>query len=155
MHPLPHRYTVTAAGQTAGDIELFSPGLVPLRSAAPPEFDGPLGRWSPETLLIGAIGDCYVLTFRSIAAASQLPWTSLRCDVTGVLDRVDGILQFTRANLRATLEVSGEVDADRTRRILEKAERHCLITNSLSASIELEIAIVKTVDAPAGALMTA
>jgi hypothetical protein len=39
-----------------------------LQSAAPAEFDGPGNRWSPETLLVGAVPDCFILTLSAEAA---------------------------------------------------------------------------------------
>src|SRR6266542_2954665 len=95
MQIFPHHYTVTAAGGEHGDIELIAERLPTLRSASPAEFDSPGDRWSPETFLVGAVGDCFILTFRAVARVSQLPWTSLRCRVTGTLDRVDRVTQFT------------------------------------------------------------
>jgi organic hydroperoxide reductase OsmC/OhrA len=53
------------------------------------------GQWSPETLLVAAAVDCFVLTFRAIAAASKLPWERLSCNGEGTLDRVDGVTRFT------------------------------------------------------------
>ena len=67
MQALPHRYRVKGAGRITGDVELTAERLTMLRSASPAEFDGPGDRWSPETLLVGAVGDCFILTFRAVA----------------------------------------------------------------------------------------
>ena len=112
-----------------------------LPSASPAEFDGPGDRWSPETLLVGAVADCFILTFRAIAKASRLSWISLDCDVTGTLDRVDRVTQFTRFDMTAHLVVPAGEDIDRARHALEKAERNCLITSSLKASIALDAVV--------------
>ena len=138
MHAFPHRYRVSAAGQISGEVELTAARLPVLRSASPAEFDGPGDRWSPETLLVGALADCFILTFRAIANASKLSWTSLDCDVIGTLDRVDRVTQFTHFDMTAHLVVPAGVDADAARRALDKAERSCLISSSLKASIALE-----------------
>ena len=137
MQAMPHRYQVTGTGRTTGDVELSAERLTTLRSASPAEFDGPGDRWSPETLLVGAVADCFILTFRAIATASRLPWTSLECDVTGTLDRVDRVTQFTHFDIRARLVVPGG-DTEKARAALEKAERNCLISNSLKAPIALD-----------------
>lgn len=141
MHPLPHRYTVSATGGVEGDVGLDSEGLPSLPSAAPVQFDGPGGRWSPETLLVAAVADCYVLTFRAIARAAKLPWISLACEVEGTLDRVERVTQFTRFQVRARLRVPPGTPEEQTRRLLERAEQACLVTNSLKAAIHLEAAI--------------
>ena len=112
--------------------------LIMLRSASPAEFDGPGDRWSPETLLVGAVADCFILTFRAIANASKLSWLSLDCDVTGTLDRVDRVMQFTHFDLTAHLVVPAGVNAEAARHALEKAERNCLISSSLKAAVALD-----------------
>jgi peroxiredoxin-like protein len=137
MQPLPHSYRVIATSRTTGEVELSAERLTALRSASPAEFGGPGDRWSPETLLVGAVADCFILTFRAIANASKLSWTSLVCDATGTLDRVDHVTQFTRIDLSAHLVVPAGVDAGLARRLLEKADHTCLITSSLKASITL------------------
>ena len=141
MQALPHRYRVTGAAGIIGDVELTAERLMVLRSASPAEFDGPGDRWSPETLLVGAVADCFILTFRAIAKASKLSWVSLVCDVTGMLDRVDRVTRFTHLDMTARLVVPTGVDAERARQALEKAERNCLISSSLKASIALEVTV--------------
>lgn len=137
MQAFPHHYTVSAAAGTQGDIELGAEHLSNLPTAAPAEFDGPGDRWSPETLLVGALGDCFVITFRGVARASQLPWMSLHCDVTGTLERIDRATQFTSFELHARLDVPAGTNIDHAQRVLEKAEHNCLITNSLKGTVHL------------------
>jgi organic hydroperoxide reductase OsmC/OhrA len=144
MEAYPHHYIVDASAQATGDVTLSAAGLPSLQSAPPPQFDGPGDRWSPETLFVAAVADCLILTFRAIARASNLPWTALHCAAEGQLERVESVTRFTHMALRARLTVPSGTDADRARRLLEKAEKACLITNSLAftptLSCEIEIA---------------
>jgi organic hydroperoxide reductase OsmC/OhrA len=137
MQKFPHHYTVTATGSVVGDVDLNAERLSTLRSESPPEFDGPGERWSPETLLVAAVGDCLILTFRAVARTSALAWTSLDCSITGTLDRVERTTRFVAFEIRARLRVPSGTDPDRARRVLEKAEQNCLISNSLSGTIHL------------------
>jgi organic hydroperoxide reductase OsmC/OhrA len=141
MQAFPHAYAVTAVGSADGDVEVATDRVGRLRSASPAEFGGPGDRWSPETLLVGALGDCLVLTFRAVARASKLPWTSLRCVVTGTLDRIDNVTQFTAFAIQASLDVPPGTDPERARRVLDKAEQNCLVASSLKAPIRLLAAI--------------
>jgi len=154
MQTFPHHYNATATGAARGDIALTAERLPTLRSASPPEFDGPGDRWSPETLLVAAIGDCLILTFRAVARASGLAWTSLECGVTGTLDRVERTTRFVSFEIRALLQVPNGTDPDRARHALEKAEQHCLLSNSLSGAVHL-IPMIDVVNEPAGALIPA
>lgn len=142
MHPYPHTYTVSAAAQAAGEVTLGSTGLADLPSMPPPEFDGPGGYWSPETLLTAAVADCFVLSFRAVSRASKFDWNGLSVSVEAMLERVDGVTRFTRFTTRARLTVAAGTDAGRARTLLEKAEKVCLVTNSLSAESHLEAEVV-------------
>ena len=143
MHPYPHLYKVSAAGTPAGSIPVDSAGLPTLVTAAPPEFDGPGGIWSPETLLCASIADCLILTFRSVSRASKFEWAKLDCRVEGTLERVEGVTQFTRYVTYATLTVPPGTDHARARALLEKSEHVCLIANSLRGERVLEANIVE------------
>ena len=128
----PHTYAVHADARPEGDVTLGAQALPDLATAPPSEFGGPGDRWSPETLLVAAAVDCFVLSFRVSAEMSKVPWRSIRCEGEGTLDRVDRKLRFTALALKATLTVPPEVDAARATRLLEMAERNCLVTNSLA-----------------------
>lgn len=141
MHEFPHRYGVSAAAETDGYVTVSSEGLESIQSAPPVEFGGPGGKWSPETLLVAAVADCFVLSFKAVAAASRFEWTSLQCDVEGTLDRPADGIQFTGFRVRAALTIPKGADEARARKLLEKAEHVCLITNSLKAGSVLEASI--------------
>lgn len=134
----PHHYDVHARARAEGDVTVGSAGLPDLATAAPTQFGGPGDRWSPETLLVAAAADCFILSFRASAGMSKLDFVSLECEAHGVLDRVDKVMRFTEMALRATLVLPAGASADRGRRLLEMAERHCLVTNSLALEATLE-----------------
>ncbi|MCH2182047.1 MAG: OsmC family protein [Mariniblastus sp.] len=138
---LPHDYQATATAQTAGNVLLAVPHAAEITSDAPSEFGGPGDQWSPEDLLVAAVADCFVLSFRAIASMSKYEWTDLRCEVSGVLDKVDRDIQFTRFQLNVTLVIPADSDTERAERLLAKAESTCFITNSLKAETHLETLI--------------
>ncbi|MCJ7451766.1 MAG: OsmC family protein [Steroidobacteraceae bacterium] len=137
MHAYPHHYVVQASAAPEGDVPVSSGGLPKIVTAPPAEFDGPGDRWSPETLLCAAVADCFLLSFRGVARAAKLSWTSLRCEVRGTLDRVEGKSRFTEIVVEATLEVPEGTDRDKAAKAMERAEHLCLISNSLLAERRL------------------
>jgi len=114
--------------------------------AAPPEFGGEPGLWTPEHLWLAAISTCYVATFRAVAEASKVEIHGLEVAVEGLIEKVDGKYQFTKVTLRPTVSIVHEQDYERTGKIIEKAERSCLIARSISAVMVVEPKIV--VEAP-------
>lgn len=138
MKPFPHRYEVAASTTMEGDVTLESDRLPALTSAAPAEFGGPGDRWSPETLLVGAVADCFSLTFRAIAAMSQLTWISLTCDAVGVVERVERVTRFSAITVHVRLLIADGRDEDKARRLVEKAEQSCLVTNSLKVPVHVQ-----------------
>lgn len=142
MLHFPHRYTVTASARPHGDVPLKSEGLATLHSAPPQQFGGSGDKWSPETLLVAAVADCYVLTFRAIAQASKLPWVEVKCDVEGTLDRIDRVMEFTAFLVRASLRIPAGTNEEKARHALERAEQTCLVTNSLKARSQLETLVL-------------
>lgn len=141
MPAFPHHYRVSASATPEGDVGVGSPGLAGIASAPPTEFGGPGDRWSPETLLLGALADCFVLSFRAVATASRFEWIDLECDTQGTLDRVDRVTRFTHVRTTARLTVPAGTNEQRARSLLEKAEHVCLISNSLNAERELVVEI--------------
>lgn len=143
MQAYPHHYRATASSDNGPTVQISSQGLADLVTASPAEFGGPGDQWSPETLLVAAIADCYILTFKAIAGVSRLDWQHLQCAVEGKLDRVDNVTRFTAFDIRASLTIPAATDAGKARHILEKSEAVCLITNSLTGEKTLHIELLQ------------
>ena len=143
MQAFPHHYTVNATAYDARGVALSSDGLPSIVSAPPAEFDGPGDIWSPETLFVAAIADCYVLTFCAVATVQRLAWTTIACHIDGVVDRPDRVTQFVGFDLHAQLRVPAGTDMQLATRVLLQAKHACLITHSLKAPVRLHIAVAQ------------
>lgn len=142
VNPYPHTYVAGASGAANGPVAVTAPELPDFGSAAPPQFDGPGGMWSPETLLCAALADCFILTFRALGRATRLDWRRLDCRVEGTLERVERVAQFTAFTTFAELVVPSGTDAARAHKLLEQAEHACLIANSLRGTRALEMQVL-------------
>ena len=138
MHPFPHHYHAQAEGAAGGPVRVSTDAAPDLETHAPPEFDGPAGYWSPETLLVASVADCYILSFRAVARASKLEWRSLSVDVEGVLERVDGVTRFVSFTVTPRLAICAADREHLAGSVLDKAKRTCLVTNSLNAECRLQ-----------------
>ena len=110
--------------------------------AAPPEFGGEPGLWTPEHLLLAAVSTCYVATLRAVAEASKLEFEGIEVPIEGKIEKLDGGFKFTRIILRPVVTIHQEQDRERIGRLLEKAEHVCLVSRSLDCDLVLEAKIV-------------
>jgi peroxiredoxin-like protein len=109
----------------------------PISFSAPAEFMGESGIWTPEHFLAAAIACCFVTTFKAIAEFSKFEFLSLKAEVEGIMEKEQGGYRFTRIIVRPVLEIAAAADQERATRLLEKAERGCLISRSLNSAMEL------------------
>lgn len=124
-------------GERAGDLRAQI--LPALTVDAPPEFKGHEGVWTPEHLFVASVNSCFMTTFAAIAENSKLEFSSFRADATGKLEKLEGQgFVMTEITVRPKLVIRHARDAERASRILEKAERNCLISNSIKAETKLE-----------------
>jgi uncharacterized OsmC-like protein len=85
------------------------------------------------------VADCFILTFRAIAKASRLDWTSLVCDTSGTVDRTNGTARFTTVQVQARLVVPVDTDRAKAESLLQKTKRSCLVSNSLNADMTFKV----------------
>ncbi len=113
-----------------------------LEFSAPPEFQGKAGVWSPEHFFTSALATCFINTFQAIAMYSKFEAVGLEVSVDGRVEKVEGGFKFTRVTVRPTLSVQNEAEQERGLRLLEKAEKACLVSRSLQSEIILEPQVV-------------
>ncbi len=116
--------------------------LAELEVAAPPQFGGPHGVWSPEHLFVASVVSCYLTTFLAIASNSKLDFLGFECDAEGILEQSEERrYQISEVILRPRLELPEGANAERAERILQKAENACLISRSIRSEVRLEPSI--------------
>ena len=133
-----YEYQVKAlcAGPRKGVVH--AQGILPSISfSAPPEFLGESGRWTPEHFLVASVPSCFVSTFSGIAEKSRFEFVSFNLDAEGVLSNEDGAWRFTEVKLRPVVTILNEEERDKVIRLLEKAEKSCLIARSLQFKVVL------------------
>lgn len=144
MQAFPHHYHATAqAVNSSSRINVSSTPFPDITTDAPAEFGGPGDQWTPEGLLMAAVADCFALTFRAVANASKFEWLALRCEAQGTLDRVEKVTRFTDIKLNVSLTVPAGTAATQAERLLHKSEENCLITNSMTTIVTLDIEIIE------------
>jgi len=135
-----HTYRTSArwTGRRSGQVE--AEGVAePLRFSAPPEFQGEAGQWSPETLLLAAANTCFLTTFVAIAEFSKLELAGVEMSAEAHLERVPGQgYRFTEMVLRPVIVLAHDTDREKAARLLEKAEKSCIVARSLETPLRVE-----------------
>ncbi|MFN0251786.1 MAG: OsmC family protein [Kofleriaceae bacterium] len=135
--PFPHRYTstITRVGHAIATID--APPRPSLTGGPPPELHGDPRSWSPEHLLVSALGLCLFATFEAFAARENLAVFDWRDVATGELDKTSSGLAFKSFTIVVEITVA-PADIERTREVLERAHRFCIISKALAIPVKIE-----------------
>lgn len=134
-------YSFTSSARWTGDRHGVVEGhevKPPINFSAPPEFQGQAGVWTPEHFFTSAVATCFITTFQAIAALSKFEARALEVSAEGQVEKGEGGFRFTRVTVRPVLTTTNESDRERALRLLEKAERACLVSRSLQSQIVLD-----------------
>lgn len=139
-----HKYLVNLEWSMDRKGEISSPVLdQKIEVATPPEFPkGMPGIWSPEHLFTAAVSSCFMTTFLAIAENSNLEFFSLTCPAEGILDKKEGKFAMTEIILKPVLTIPNEEDREKAEKVMVKAERACLISNSITSEVHLETKVL-------------
>jgi len=137
--PFPHHYEVTLRSEGEGGL-LTAQARPPILGGAPASFDGSDAWWSPEHLLLSSLSLCLLTTLRALAAKARLALSAYVSHAEGVLDRTPEGLAFTSITLHVDLTVAGGEELF-ARQLLEKAKKHCIISNSLKPPVSLRVSV--------------
>jgi organic hydroperoxide reductase OsmC/OhrA len=137
--PFPHRYEVRLEARETGAVLQAAP-RPRILGGAPAEFGGSDQWWSPEHLLLASVNLCLRATFEALARLKHLDVWGYASTARGVLDRTPAGPTFTSFTIAVELTITpGE--AERARALLEKAEQHCIVANTLKVPVHLEITV--------------
>ena len=136
---LEHEYLVEARCTAPKSGVVSAHAILPSISfSAPPEFQGEPGRWTPEHFLVAAVASCFVSTFSNMAQMSRLEYLAFELSAKGVISRAEGPWRFTEIQLSPRVTLQKEQQRDLALRLLEKADKNCLIARSLNCKTVLE-----------------
>ncbi|MFZ1292123.1 MAG: OsmC family protein [Melioribacteraceae bacterium] len=133
-----HFYETTVTWTEGRKGILSEPTLHDIEVATPPEFPkGVPNIWSPEHLFVASVNVCLMTTFLAIAENSKLEFSSFTSKAKGKLEKVENGFMITEIELYPEINIVAEKDLERAERIVQKAEQHCLISNSIKSEIKL------------------
>ncbi len=137
-----HTYATKLEWKETRKGTISAEGLPSVEVATPPEFPGGIaGIWSPEHLFVAAAEVCLMTTFLAIAENSKLEFSAYSSEAVGTLEKTEEGFRITKIMIRPHVVVADEGLKDRATRIVEKAEHHCLVSNSMKTQIELDVTV--------------
>lgn len=129
-----YRFT-THYRRLSGNLGICSSDSRPeITVAPPPAFKGPEGIWSPEDLFVSALESCFFLTLLFYLKKDQVELLEYESRAEGMLESVDGNLQFTRVDLYPRLVVNAEKDLGD---LVKMAETGCLVARSVRCPVHV------------------
>ena len=134
-----HKYHVVAwwsSGQTGIAKSESAPNAI--HFAAPPQFGGLEGRWTPEDLLMTALASCFTTTFHAIAGYSKFEYTDLEVEAEGTVSKTGTGYSFSEIVIRPSLTIPNGDKREQAISLLQKAKDLCLVSRALATTQKFE-----------------
>ena len=110
--------------------------------ATPPEFPkGEANVWTPEHYFVAAVNGCLMTTFLAVAENFKLNFVNFESDAEGKLEMIDRKFLMSEIILKPIITIYNEADVELAKKVIEKSEKACLISNSINSKIKMEISI--------------
>lgn len=138
VKPRSWRYENTVSWQGEKKGRLCAVGKPDIQVATPPEFRGHPDIWTPEDLFVASVNCCIMTTFLYFAARMDIELVGYRCTAEGTMEAGSDGLQFTTVRVEPHVLVASEEYREKTREALERSEKACLISRSVSAAVALQ-----------------
>ncbi|PSL07770.1 OsmC family protein [Cecembia rubra] len=139
-----YNYEVNVHWQSGRVGQMSAPGIdETILCATPPEFpQGVHGIWSPEHLFTASVNSCFMTTFLAVAENFKLKYEHFSCRAIGRLSRATGKWMMSEIILKPELTICTEESFEKARKVLEKSEKACLITQSIKSMVITEPTIM-------------
>lgn len=107
----------------------------PIYIDIPAEFGGIEKEWTPEHLFLSSLSSCYMTTFLLTVKKMGLELSHFECKAIGEIEMINGRYQFNTVNLFPKIFVANEESKKKILLAVEKANKYCIISNSINASV--------------------
>lgn len=108
----------------------------------PQEMDGPGVGTNPDEMLLGAAATCYIITLGAMIERAELPLKHMSLDSVGIVDVTKGIFTYKKIIHKPTValkEGATEKEYERLKKLVQQAERSCMISRAIKGNVEIEL----------------
>ncbi|MYL49582.1 SACOL1771 family peroxiredoxin [Halobacillus litoralis] len=108
----------------------------------PKEMDGPDVGTNPDEMLLGAAATCYIISLAAMIERAELPLEEMDMQSEGIVDVTDGVFTYQKIIHRPRVVLRAQADdkdLSKLNRLIEKAEKSCMISKAIQGNVELEM----------------
>jgi organic hydroperoxide reductase OsmC/OhrA len=134
-------YVNTVRKGTDGEAEVVFGGPGELALGPAPEFGGRPESLNPEELFVAAINGCLMMTFFYFLQRSSIELQSYEADAEGQVKKSHDGLRFVDVQVHATATVKDPSLAEKICDLAGQAEKHCLVSRSVSCPVQYHISV--------------
>jgi peroxiredoxin-like protein len=117
-------------------------GNLKTKISIPKEMDGPGVGTNPDEMLLGAAATCYIITLAAMIERANLPLKEMSLESEGIVDVTNGVFTYKKIIHRPTVsltEKATEKEYEVLRKLVQKAEKSCMISRAIQGNVELEL----------------
>ncbi len=134
-----YRNTVRKEMNGSATVLFSGPGELAIGPA--PEFGGGPESLNPEELFVAAINSCLLMTLSYFLQRSKIEIAAYQADANGQVRKDGDGLRFVEVAVNATATVRDQAVAEKLRELAGLAERHCLVSRSLSCPVHYHLRV--------------
>src|SRR5690606_12568840 len=117
-------------------------GNLKTKISIPPEMEGPGVGTNPDEMLLGAAATCYIITLAAMIERANLPLKEMALESEGIVDVTNGVFTYKKIIHRPTVALTNnasEKDYTLLRKLVQKAEKSCMISRAIQGNVELAL----------------
>jgi len=117
-------------------------GNLQTKISIPPEMDGPGIGTNPDEMLLGAAATCYIISLAAMLERAEIPVNTMSITSEGIVDVTNGIFTYEKIIHRPNVtlkEEAAEQQIRLTNKLIEKAEKSCMISRAIKGNVQLEL----------------
>ncbi|MFA1821772.1 OsmC family protein [Virgibacillus oceani] len=118
-------------------------GNLKTKISIPPEMNGPGIGTNPDEMLLGAAATCYIITLAAMIERAALPLQEMSLESEGIVDVTNGGFTYKKIIHKPTVSLKDgatEKEHKTLGRLVEKAEKSCMISRAIKGNVEVELA---------------
>jgi peroxiredoxin-like protein len=117
-------------------------GNLKTKISIPPEMEGPGVGTNPDEMLLGAAATCYIITLAAMIERANLPLKEMALESEGIVNVTNGVFTYKKIIHRPTVALTNnasEKDYTLLRKLVQKAEKSCMISRAIQGNVELAL----------------